>query len=205
MTDAQPITGCRPGDVAEHVFLCGDPARIEAITATWKNCHDVCNLREYLIRTGDLDGVRVSAASTGIGAPSTAILFEELATLGGRTFIRVGNSGGLAPGVEVGDLVVTAGAVRDDGTSRSYVTRDFPALAHYRVTAALVDAAHDHELRTHVGITWSLDAFYVGIGPEDLVPLAREYLTRERASVLLVSPQTDEADDPIEAGSPKEE
>jgi zinc protease len=51
----------------------------------------------------------------------------------------------------------------------------------------------------------SLDAFYVGIGPEDLVPLAREYLTRERASVLLVSPQTDEADDPIEAGSPKEE
>ena len=160
MTDAQPITGCRPGDIAEHVFLCGDPARIETLTAAWKNCHDVCNLREYLIRTGELDGVRVSAASTGIGAPSTAIVFEELAKLGGHTFIRVGNSGGLAPEVELGDLVVTSGAVRDDGTSRSYVTRDFPALAHYRVTGALVDAAQGRELRTHVGITWSLDAFY---------------------------------------------
>lgn len=160
MSDSQPITGCRPGDVAEHVLLCGDPARVAAITNTWKNCREVCHVREYVIRTGELDGLRMSAASTGIGAPSTAIVFEELAKLGSRTFIRIGNSGGLAPEVALGDLVITTGSVRDDGTSRSYVTSAFPAVADYEVTQALVTHARERGLPTHVGVTWSLDAFY---------------------------------------------
>ena len=55
---------------------------------------EVANVREYRIATGTLDGVRLAAASTGIGAPGTAIVLEELAKVGARTFIRVGNSGG---------------------------------------------------------------------------------------------------------------
>ena len=160
MTDAQPITGCRPGDVAEHVFLCGDPARVDRISASWKRTREVCAVREYRIVTGELDGLRLSAASTGIGAPSTAVVFEELAKLGSHTFIRVGNSGGLSASLELGELVVTTGAVRDDGTSRSYVAPEYPAVASYRVVAALIDAAAARGARAHAGVTWSLDAFY---------------------------------------------
>jgi uridine phosphorylase len=160
MDDAQPITGCRPGDVAEHVFLCGDPARVDRIAAGWKGVRAVCDVREYRIRTGELDGVRLSAASTGIGAPGTAILLEELAKLGAHTFLRVGNSGGLAPHLELGDLVITTGAVRDDGTSRTYVVPEYPAVADWQLVAALAAAASERDVRWHAGITWSLDAFY---------------------------------------------
>jgi uridine phosphorylase len=156
----QPITGLRSGDVSPYAFVCGDPARVERIAAGWKSVREVCNLREYRIVVGENEGVRLTAASTGIGAPSTAILVEELAKIGVETFIRVGNSGGLAPDLEVGDLVITSGAVRDDGTSRSYVPPEYPAVASYDVVAALVEAAKTSGARFRTGITWSLDAFY---------------------------------------------
>lgn len=160
MSDAQPITGCRPGEVAQHVFLCGDPARVDRIAEGWSDRREVCNVREFRIVTGDHEGLRVTAASTGIGAPSTAVLLEELVKLGSKTFIRVGNSGGLAADLELGELVITSGAVRDDGTSKSYVRPEFPALSHHRVVAALEDGARERSLAHHTGITWSLDAFY---------------------------------------------
>ena len=33
MSDAQPISGLTPGQVAPYVFFCGDPARLDRITA----------------------------------------------------------------------------------------------------------------------------------------------------------------------------
>jgi len=162
MTDdaAQPITGLRPGQVGENVFVCGDPARVLRIAESWTDTREVCNVREYRIVRGKSQGVTLAAASTGIGAPSSAILIEELAKTGARNLIRIGNSGGLDPELALGDLVITTGAVRDDGTSRSYVTPEYPAVAHYEVVQALVQAAREQGVPAHTGLTWSLDAFY---------------------------------------------
>jgi uridine phosphorylase len=156
----QPITGLRRGAVGENVFLCGDPARVPRIARGWSNAREILNVREYRIVVGERDGVRLAAASTGIGAPSTAILVEELAKVGARRMIRVGNSGGLQPALGLGDLVITTGAVRDDGTSRAYVLPEYPAVASWQVVGALVASARSRGVRHAVGLTWSLDAFY---------------------------------------------
>ncbi len=160
MSDAQPITGLRPGQVAEHVFLCGDPARVPRIASGWGEAKEVCRVREYCVVTGSLAGRRLTAASTGIGGPSTAVVLEELVKLGAHTFVRVGNSGGLDPSLALGDLVVTTGAVRDDGTSRSYVVPEYPAVADHALVGALLAAAKERGAPCRAGITWSLDAFY---------------------------------------------
>ncbi len=161
MSDAQPITGLRREAIADHVFLCGDPARVARISSGWSGAREVCSVREYRVVTGELGGVRLTAASTGIGAPSTAVLLEELVKLGAHTFVRVGNSGGLATDLALGDLVITTGAVRDDGTSRSYVAPEYPAVAHHEIVGALVAAARARGVRVRTGITWSLDGFYI--------------------------------------------
>jgi uridine phosphorylase len=158
---AQPVTGIRPGDVADSILLCGDPARVDRMAARWSDVRVVASVREFRIATGLHDGLRVSAASTGVGAPGTAIVLEEVAKVGARTLIRVGNSGGLDPTLDLGDLVITTGAVRDDGTSRSYVRPEYPAAADWRVVTALVDAARARGVAWRAGVTWSLDAFYV--------------------------------------------
>jgi uridine phosphorylase len=160
VNDAQPITGCRPGDIASNVFLCGDPARVEKICRGWDDHREVCCVREYRIVTGEKDGVPLSAASHGIGAPGTAVLIEELIKLEARTMIRIGNSGGLDPSLELGDLAITTGSVRDDGTSRTYVVPEYPAVADWEIVGALVGAAKERGVRAKTGITWSLDAFY---------------------------------------------
>ena len=170
MSDAQPITGCRPGDLAPNVLLCGDPARVDRISQEWDSKREVCCVREFTIVTGEKDGVALSAASHGIGAPSTAVLIEELIKLGATTMIRIGNSGGLDPDLELGDLAITTGSVRDDGTSKTYVVPEFPAVADWEIVAALVEAAKRRSVRATTGITWSLDAFYVRnavAGPND--------------------------------------
>jgi uridine phosphorylase len=158
--NAQIISGLGEGDVGEYVFMPGDPGRVPKISADWENVQEVCRVREYVVHTGVKDGVRLTAASTGIGAPSTAIIMEELAKLGAHTFIRIGNSGAIADQVQLGDYVISTGAVRDEGTSKSYVAAEYPAVAHYEVVTALVDAAKAAKAKFHTGITVSVDGFY---------------------------------------------
>ena len=158
--NVQPITKCGAGDTAPYLFLCGDPERVPRVSGRWEGVREVCRLREYVIHTGRCSGVEMTVASTGVGGPSTAIVLEELVKLGARTVIRVGNSGALSPQVALGDFVITTGSIRDEGTSKSYVRTDYPAVAHYDVVRALVDAAARHGHAAHAGITWSIDAFY---------------------------------------------
>lgn len=64
--------------------------------------------------------------STGMGGPSTAIAVEELARTGVRQMIRIGSCGALTPTLDLGDLVLVCGAVRDDGTSAGYLPAEYP-------------------------------------------------------------------------------
>ncbi len=114
--------------------------------------------------TGDYDGTPISVTSTGIGSPSAAIAVEELARIGADTFIRVGSCGAIQPEMDVGDLVITTGGVRQEGTSDEYVREDYPAVADFEVVSALVAAAERLDYDYHTGITMSADSFYAGQG-----------------------------------------
>ena len=153
-----------PDDVADAVLLPGNPERVDKVTALWDDHEEVAHHREYRTATGTYDGTPVSVTSTGIGSPSATIAVEELARVGCDTFVRVGSCGAIQPEMDVGDLVVTSGAVRQEGTSHEYVREDYPAVADGEVVSALVAAAerlgHDY----HVGLTMSADSFYAGQG-----------------------------------------
>ncbi|ADV65192.1 uridine phosphorylase [Desulfurococcus mucosus] len=152
----------KPGDVSRYILLPGDPERVPWIASFWEKSWLVARHREYVTYSGYYKGVFVSATSTGIGAPATAIAVEELARVGGDTFIRVGTTGALRSDIRVGDIVISTGAVRLEGTSRHYVMPEYPAVASYDVVMALVEAADSLGVRYHVGLTASSDSFYVG-------------------------------------------
>jgi len=156
----QLITGLDSGDVAKYVLLCGEPERVPRIAAALSDERKVAQKREFCVHNGNLGGTPVTVASTGIGGPSTAILLEELANVGAHTFIRIGTSGGIADGLEKGDFVISTGAIRADGTSRSYVWPEYPAVAHHEVVLALIDAARRGKARFDVGVCFSVDGFY---------------------------------------------
>lgn len=154
----------RTGDVADAVLLPGNPERVDKVTALWDDHEEVAHHREYRTATGTYEGTPVSVTSTGIGSPSAAIAVEELARVGVDTFVRVGSCGAIQPGMDVGDLVITTGAVRQEGTSDEYVREDYPATADGEVVSALVAAAEQLGYEYHTGITMSADSFYAGQG-----------------------------------------
>jgi uridine phosphorylase len=150
------------GDVDGPVLLPGDPDRVEVIADYWDDYEERARHREYRTLAGSYDGEPVSVTSTGIGSPSTAIAVEELARVGAETFIRVGSCGAIQEEVDIGDLIITTSAVRQEGTSDEYVREDYPASAHDEVVIALVTAAERLGYDYHVGVTCSTDSFYAG-------------------------------------------
>lgn len=148
---------------ARLALLPGDPDRVPRLAGRLDPaCRRLTHKREYHSYLSRVSGSPVLVTSTGIGGPSTSIAVEELAQLGVRTFLRVGTTGAIASGLEVGDVVITSGAVRLDGASTHYAPIEYPAIAHHEVVRTLVDAAVEVGARFRVGITASSATFYPG-------------------------------------------
>lgn len=164
LTARQYHIGIAPGEVSSVALLPGDPFRVPLVAEFLTDVREVAHNREHRTMTGWYKGRHITATSTGMGCPSTAIAVEELARVGVTSFIRIGSSAGLQPGIEPGDLLVSEGSFRNDGTTDAYLPKGFPAVPDLSLTLAL--QRHSERLaaasgtRSHSGISVSDDAFY---------------------------------------------
>jgi uridine phosphorylase len=142
----------------------GDPGRVPHLAGLppFERGRELAFKREYRTWLAYMHDTPVLVTSTGIGGAFASIAIDELAQLGVRTFIRVGTTGAIQPHIDVGDVVITTGAVRLDGASGHYAPIEYPAVADHTVVEALVRAAHDTGTSAHVGVTCSTDTFYPG-------------------------------------------
>lgn len=170
---------CAKATWAAMLFFPATPAAVKRSPSCSTMLHFVSQNREYTIYTGTLLGEKVSVCSTGIGGPSASIAMEELHNIGADTFIRVGTCGGIELDVRSGDVVVATGAIRFEHTSREYAPIEYPAVANFEVTTALVQAARALGKRTQVGVVQCKDAFYGQHSPERM-PVSYELLNKWR-------------------------
>ncbi len=158
----------KSSDIGGYILMPGDPKRCKKIADQLDNAQFVAEFREYATYTGELNGVKVSVISHGIGGPSTAIAMEELIKLGAHTFIRIGTSGGMQIEAVPGQVVVVSGAIRADNTPNSYTPREVPCVPHFDVLQALVEGARVSKTPYHVGVVQCKDAFYGQHTPEKM-------------------------------------
>ena len=116
---------------ARLAIVPGDPARVASIAAGCDESEHLASTREFTSALAWLDGTPIVICSTGIGGPSTSIAVEELAQLGIETFLRVGTTGAIQPGISPGELIVTTASVRLDGASQHFAPLEFPAVADF--------------------------------------------------------------------------
>ena len=185
-TDKKYHIGLARGEVGDYVLAPGDPFRTPLIAKHLDGAKEVAFSREYRTFTGTVEGVKVSAMSTGMGGPSVAIGLEELHELGVHTVLRVGTCGALQPGIKMGDLVIAVGAVRSEGTPDGYVPKEYPAVASLDIVEALRDAAESSRVPHHLGIMRSVDALYSDLVPDQMPrpDLRAELETWTRAGVV---------------------
>lgn len=165
------MTGISPAEVGRYVILVvRDPLGFERDAAEevadyLDNAKLVADTKMFITYTGEYKGTRVSICSTGSGAPDTELALSDFIRFTtADTFIRLGTSGTYFKHVNVGDLVIAEGAVRDDGCTNSYVSAKYPAVADFYVTTALLTAIKKLGYRYHLGITLSTDSIYCGQG-----------------------------------------
>jgi uridine phosphorylase len=82
------------------------------------------------------------------------------------TFIRLGTCGALQADIQVGDLVITESARRDENTTQAYAPADLVPQAAPAIVAALTAAAGNLKAPCHVGLTCTTADFYTGQGRE---------------------------------------
>ncbi len=152
---------CRQGDIAERVLTCGDPGRAERVARLMEDAELVNSNRGLLVFTGTYSGLRVTAATTGMGAPSAAIVNEELAMLGAKAIIRVGTTGGISRRVNLGDIVVPTEAIPLDGATKAYMKEGGKPLADSGIVEALVRELGERGAKCHVGRICTSDTFYL--------------------------------------------
>lgn len=164
------------GDIqtgARVALITGDPDRVAALADAVGSPKSTWLKRGFVCSETCRDGDPVLIAGTGIGGPATAIVAEELWQLGARQIIRVGTCGAMQPHVRAGSLVVSTGAVRDEGTSHQYLPSCVPAIPDPDLLASLVTEVRARGTTHHVGLTHSKDAYYAE-WPEGL-PLRSEW------------------------------
>lgn len=115
-----------PGDYAPNVLCPGDPLRAQYIAETFfdPGFRRVNAERGMLGYTGTFDDKPISVQSTGMGCPSSGIVFEELIMLGATRLVRVGTCGGLGDDMAMGDTIIGVTASSDDQTPFRYAGMD---------------------------------------------------------------------------------
>ncbi len=177
---------CDSKDISRYSFIPGDHARARKIAANFQDAHLIAETRGYLVVSGNYEGIFMTVCATGMGGPTTAIALEELAHMGADTFIRVGSCGVLQPGMTVGDVIISSGAVRGGGTGNAYLPPRYPAVPTFEVTRRLAEAAAELNVPVHVGVSVSVDAFYAPHEEWDLLKEAHVIAMEMEADTLFV-------------------
>ncbi|MDO5066633.1 MAG: purine-nucleoside phosphorylase [Propionibacteriaceae bacterium] len=160
---ATPHIACDPGDIAPLVLMPGDPRRAERIARQrLTEVRLVSEVRGIGVWTGLLDGVPATAMASGMGIPSLSIYATELYTqFGVRRICRVGTCGGIAPEVQVRDVVIASAAHTDSAVATLPIPGVSLSLApSFPMLAGAVARAADGARPVHVGPVYTSDFFH---------------------------------------------
>ena len=151
------------GDIAETVFLPGDPVRAKFIAENYLE-NPVCfnEIRGNFGYTGTYKGHRISVMGTGMGIPSISIYLHELINVYGcRNLIRIGSCGSYQEDVKLRDVVLAIAASTDSNYQYTYhLPGIYAPCADFDLLLAARKSADAQGITTKIGNVASVDVFY---------------------------------------------
>jgi uridine phosphorylase len=156
--DLLKMVQLEPGSLGKYAIVPGPIDRIEPIHKQLTDPVKEFSFAGFDVYTGEVGGVLVTAANSGMYAPPAAIIAEILAEGGTEYMIRVGSCGAMRADIHIGDLIIVTGCIRGEGTTRYYVPDSFSTVADISVTRALIEACERLGQPYHVGTIWTTDA-----------------------------------------------
>lgn len=110
----------------------------------------------HLLKRGNYELALVSGF--GSGSSATAALVDQLAAFGVRQFIAIGLAGGLQADQKLGHLVISKGAIRDEGVSRHYLPPSETVESSSEMAEGVAAILANQNRSYSSGLTWTTDA-----------------------------------------------
>jgi uridine phosphorylase len=182
--------------IGRYFFLTGSDGRARQISEMFINRVEKLHPRQHNLYLGQMENehgecIDVAAIATGMGGPSADIIINELVMLGAKRLLRVGTSGSLHPNhIQIGDLVVATGAVRDDKASWDYIYPEFPAMASFEYVAAAKMAAAKNliqDKKVHFGVVHSKSSLFAREYQFSLLRDSKDYMDTIRDAGVLAT------------------
>ncbi len=106
------------------------------------------------VHVGRYRGIEVTTIAIAGGPIYTEWVVALAWRRGVEAMIGVGLCGALSQGLEIGDVVIPIGAVREENTTEHYVPRQYPAVPDPILLRILQDVIEEKylEIKTHYGI-----------------------------------------------------
>ncbi len=153
------------GDIAETVFISGDPLRARWVAETFLH-HTLCynTVRGMLGYTGiTIQGKRISVQGTGIGMPSTSLYVSELIDdYDAQRIIRIGSAGALQHGIPCKSVILAMGSCSASGMNleRFPIGTTFAPMADWELLFKAYNIAKRKNIPVRVGNNYAADKFY---------------------------------------------
>jgi len=123
-----------PEDISDTIILVGDQNRVGQVSKYFETIEVKKEKREFFTHTGVLNGKRITALSTGIGADNIDIVLNELDALANIDFdtrkikkkfnqlkiVRIGTSGAIQEDIPVDSFILSEYAFGFDGVLHFY-------------------------------------------------------------------------------------
>ena len=173
----QPVLTIKKGDIEKIVIVTNTDDFARLVTSRMSDVRKIPHRAKawgvveclYQTYTGKIDDIKASVCEFGWSAGQIESTLTELINVGAEVVIYCGCTGSYQENIKIGDLEIITGAVRDEGTSRYYAPIQYPAVADYYVTDALVRAAEKLGVTHHIGILRTTDGFYASQRAEEIV------------------------------------
>jgi uridine phosphorylase len=154
----------RPEELADKIFLVGDPGRVPVVSKYFDRIEIKQQHREFVSHTGYIGSERYTVISTGIGTDNIDIVLNELDALvnidfGSRTIrpslqslqiIRLGTSGSLQKDIPVDSFVVSTHGLGIDNLLNFY--RMEPRGGEQEILQAFITHTQLHQQFAHPAI-----------------------------------------------------
>ena len=106
---------------------------------------------------GKVNSTKVTLGFPGPGSPAMARLVEWMHNLGLKTVFMLGRCASLCEEVSIGDIVLPIGAIRFEGTTKSYYPIQYPAIADFDMLRKIEDVAAKLKVKVWKGLCVTVD------------------------------------------------
>lgn len=154
------VLNCRIKEVTPNIILPATDYVMHSVKSHFKKTE----LHGKVLRGNYGDSI-VSLATSGIGAPATAMTMEALRVAGVKHIIRVDYCGALMDNIEIGDIIICSEAICGDGTTPHYLKQDSPyprVLADAKLVSKIMEGFESNKKKQecHSGAVWTHDALF---------------------------------------------